>query len=124
MLLITILFIIVLILIIVIANLGLGPTFFPFMYEISGADKVGHFLLIGILTFLVNIVLNRKMVKLLSRNVLLGSMIIMVIVTIEEFSQIFLQYRAFSLIDLLFDYLGIFVFGYLTRLVKQQSKNT
>jgi len=110
---ITILFIMFLIQIVIIANLGLGLTFFPFIYKIPGGDKIGHFFLMGILSYLVNYVLKSKRIKVGSINFLLGNVIVMAVVTIEEISQIFLEYRAFSLVDLLFDYLGIFLFGYL-----------
>lgn len=113
MILITIAFVVFLTLIVIVANLGLGTTYFPFMYGVPGGDKLGHFLLIGILSFLVNYVLKTKRIKILSRFVLLGNIIVLVIVTIEEITQIFLIYRAFSIMDLVFDYLGIFVFGYL-----------
>ena len=113
----TITFVLLLLIIVLIANLGLGSMFFPFMYEVPGADKVGHFLLIGILSFLVNYVLRARSFTIFSRSVLQGSIIILIFVTIEEFSQIFLSSRAFSIMDLLFDYLGIFVFGFIARYV-------
>ena len=112
---ITIVFIVFLILIVIIANLGLGPSFFPFIYHIPGGDKFGHFFLMGILSFLVNSVLKTRKIRIFSINLLLGTLIVMTIVTIEEFSQIFLDYRAFSFIDLLFDYFGIVLFGYLAK---------
>ncbi len=50
-------------------------------------------------------------------------MIVLVIVTIEEATQIFLTYRAFSIMDLVFDYLGIFVFGYLAdKIIKRHHR--
>ncbi len=60
------LFILVLILIVVIANLGLGSTYFTFIYNIPGLDKIGHFFLMGILSFLVNFLLKAKKVQILS----------------------------------------------------------
>ena len=108
----TMLFIGFLILIVVVANLGLGPTIFPFIYLIPGGDKIGHFLLMGLLSFLVNTLLKGTRTQILSFELLKGSIIVGVIVTLEELSQLFLMYRAFSLIDLIFDYAGIFIFGY------------
>ena len=53
-------FILVLILIVVIANLGLGSTYFPFIYSVPGLDKIGHFFLMGVLSFLINLLLKAK----------------------------------------------------------------
>ena len=120
---ITIVFIGFLILIVIVANLGLGPSLFPFIYQIPGGDKIGHFLLMGILSFLVNSVLETRKIRIYSINFLLGSLIVMAIVTIEEFSQIFLEYRAFSFIDLLFDYFGIVLFGYLAEYLQNRQRD-
>ena len=108
----TSIFIVFLIFIVIVANLGLGPYFFPFIYNVPGADRLGHFFLMGTLSFLVNSSLITKRIRIFSIYFPLGSLIILAIVTIEELSQIFLVYRAFSIIDLLFDYIGIFLFGY------------
>ena len=60
-----------------------------------------------------------KTVKIWKLNLLVGSLIVALVVTLEEFSQLFIQYRSFDLTDLLFDYAGIFLFGqlayYLTK---------
>lgn len=106
-------FILTLILIVLIANLGLGRTYFPFIYDVPGVDKVGHFLLMGILSFLVNLLLKTKRVQISSLNILLGSLLVTFVVVLEELSQIFLIYRAFSWLDLAFDLGGIFLGGHL-----------
>ena len=119
----TLVFIVFLISIVIIANLGLSPIVFPLIYKIPGGDKLGHFFLMGILSFLVNSALITKIKKRYSKYILRGSLFIMAIVTIEEFSQIFLEYRAFSVIDLLFDYLGIILFGYLAHYFQNRQSN-
>ena len=96
-------FILVLILIVVIANLGLGSTYFPFIYSIPGLDKIGHLFLMGVLSFLVNFLLKAKKVQILSFSFLLGSLVVILVVALEELSQLFLIYRAFSWLDLVFD---------------------
>jgi len=116
-------FILVLILIVVIANLGLGSTYFPFIYNIPGLDKIGHFLLMGVLSFLVNFLLKAKKVQILSFNILKGSLVVILVVTLEELSQLFLIYRAFSWLDLVFDLGGIFLGGQLAAwLNKRQAQ--
>jgi polysaccharide biosynthesis protein VpsQ len=104
-------FILVLILIVVIANLGLGLIYFPFIYNVPGLDKVGHFFLTGMLSFLVNHLLKAKKVQLFSLDFLSGSLIVFLVVSLEELSQLFLTYRAFSWLDLIFDIGGILLGG-------------
>ena len=73
-------------------------------------DKLGHFFLMGLLSFVVNSSFPGLRVKLWS-TVLKGSLIVASLVTLEEFSQLFITFRSFDPGDLLFDYLGIIIFG-------------
>ena len=84
---------------------------FSAIRNIPAGDKVGHFLLMGLLSLLVNLSLRCRTVRLFARHVLFGSLIVWLAVTLEELSQIFLRYRSFDPVDLLFDYLGIWAFG-------------
>lgn len=116
----TVLFIILLVLIILAANLGLGPVLFTFLDGIPGGDKLGHFVLMGILSFLVNYLLGGKRIHIRSIHIPTGTAIVMAIVTLEEISQIFLEHRGFSLGDLFFDYAGIIIFGYLAEFLHRR----
>lgn len=84
------------------------------------ADKAGHFLLMGILSLLVNLALSCRKTRVGRLSLLTGSLIVALVVTLEEFSQIFVRYRSFDPVDLVFDYAGILLFGvlasYLTKL--------
>jgi hypothetical protein len=111
----TIAFVILLICIIAIANAGLGSAVFAFLDYIPGGDKTGHFLLIGLLSLLVNLRMGAKTTTLKSVTVLKGSLTVTILVIAEELSQLFLKYRAFDLVDLIFDAAGIFVFGRLAK---------
>jgi polysaccharide biosynthesis protein VpsQ len=84
---------------------------FSIIRNLPGGDKYGHFLLMGLLSFLINTSLRCRKLDVRAKRVLLGSGIVSLAVTLEEVSQIFMQYRSFDLVDLLFDYLGIWVFG-------------
>lgn len=116
------LFILVLILIVLIANLGLGPDYFPLIYTIPGFDKVGHFFLMGVLSFLVNLLLKAEKTKLFSLDFLIGSLVVILVVTLEELSQLFLIHRAFSWVDLVFDLGGIFLGGRLANWLLTKSE--
>jgi polysaccharide biosynthesis protein VpsQ len=91
---------------------------FSIVRTVPGGDKFGHFLLMGLLSFLLNTSLRCRKLDVRAKHVLLGSVIVSVAVTLEEVSQIFIQYRSFDLLDLLFDYLGIWVFGKMALYVR------
>ena len=76
----------------------------------------------GVLSFLVNLTLSARSFQIWKFRYLLGSLIVLVIVTLEEFSQIFIRGRAFDLTDLIADYLGIFLFGELAGFVYRRGK--
>ena len=84
---------------------------FSMIRNVPGGDKYGHFLLMGLLSFLLNTSLRCRELDVRATHLLLGSAIVSMAVTLEEVSQIFMQYRSFDLVDLFFDYLGIWVFG-------------
>lgn len=77
------------------------------------ADKAGHFLLMGLFSLLLNLSLSARRVKVENLSLLVGSLVVAFVVTLEEFSQIFVRYRTFDLFDLACDYAGIFLFGQL-----------
>ncbi len=90
-----------------------------FVGNIPFGDKLGHFFLIGIFAFLLNLSLNCRKVW----RVLIGSLIVSAIVTLEEFSQIFIRGRSFDLTDLVADFLGILIFGKLAEIILSGFKN-
>lgn len=117
-------FVLILILIVIVANLGLGTLLFPFVYYIPWGDKLGHLILMGILSFLVNLAMGASKVRILSKYFLKGSLFVLVVVTLEEFTQLFLKFRGFSMIDLIFDYAGIIAFGKLAEVVVRRRRQS
>ena len=95
-----------------------------FVGNIPYGDKLGHFCLMGGFSFLLNLVLKAKTFRLLKINVLLGSLIVLLVVTIEEFSQLFVSGRSFDWSDLVFDYMGIFIFGKLAEFLYRRKAQT
>lgn len=91
-----------------------------FVGSIPYGDKLGHFFLMGIFSFLVNLVLQARTVGFGKIHYLLGSLIVFIIVALEEFSQLFIRGRSFDLTDLLADTLGILFLGELARLVSNK----
>jgi polysaccharide biosynthesis protein VpsQ len=105
-------FFLVLIAIIVAADKGRLPHFLRVFYDFPGGDKVGHFVLMGILSFLVTMTLPLWPANKPWLSLLIGTVIIMVAATIEEASQGFFPARTLSWADLASSYAGIVSFGY------------
>ena len=103
--------------IVVIANVKSTQYLLRFGGGIPYFDKIAHFFLMGIFSLLVNLLLKAKVVSFWKLRYLLGTLIVLTVVTIEEFSQIFVSGRSFDLGDLVADYLGIFLFGELARFI-------
>ncbi len=115
----TILFILFMLAIILLADLGTIPAPVKMIYRFPNGDRVGHFILYGILTFLVNVTFPRQ-VRIARMDIFYGSMVIAALATLEEFSQLFLPHRTFDLIDLTFTLLGIACADWLVRLLRKQ----
>ena len=80
-------------------------------------DKMGHFLLYGMLALLVNLAFQNARWEVRRFSFLKGSALVIVFAVAEEFTQIFLASRSFELADILCDLLGIYVFGRLAAWV-------
>ncbi len=109
--------------IIVLADLGILSQLLSFVYQVPYGDKAGHFILYGILTFLINLTTfearpdqNRKMVA-----IKIG-LVLALLIGLEEFSQRFFVDRTFSLLDLSFSYLGVIVFSWLALKIKSRTR--
>jgi VanZ family protein len=115
----TILFIVFIIVVIVFANNGkLGSL--HFIYDFPNGDKAGHFILFGILAFLLDLTVfqalpyaDRKRVA-----VMIG-LILALLIGLEEFSQKFIPERTCSLFDLLASCVGVFFFSWLALKTKR-----
>lgn len=95
-----------------------------FVGGIPYGDKLGHFFLMGGFSLLLNLVLDAKNVDLWKFRCLLGSLIVAIVVTLEEISQIFVAGRTFDGGDLVFDYLGIFIFGEAARFICRRKNGS
>ena len=109
--LITIFYVCFILFVIALANQGELGVLAVIVYEVPYTDKLGHFILMGLLAFFLNLSLKCSTISIWNSNFLKGSIIIFILVTLEEFSQLLVETRTFDLMDLFADYLGIFVFG-------------
>jgi VanZ family protein len=106
--------------IIILANMGLLDIL-GFVNAIPYGDKAGHFILYGILTFLID----RSFLPAKTGNhspalepgpkliVLRIALILALLIGLEEFSQRYFENRTSDWVDLLFSFLGVAFFSWL-----------
>ena len=110
----TLLFALFIVAIVVVANLDKFPKPLKYLYDFPGGDKVGHFSLFGILSFL----LNRSALTLYpkrnpARLTLTVSLLLSIVIGLEEWSQSLFPARTMSATDLIASYAGVAVFAFL-----------
>jgi VanZ family protein len=108
------LFFLLIVAIVVGANIDMLPRSLERLYYFPGGDKAGHFILFGILSFL----LNKSALTLLpkripARLVLTVSLFLAILIGLEEWSQSLFPARTMSLSDLFASYAGVSVFALL-----------
>ena len=108
--------------IVLLADSGHGGWLFKLAYTLPDGDKLGHFILMGTLSFLVNLLLRAAPTRLYRFTVMKGSTIVMGIVTLEECSQVFFKARTFDLLDLAADAFGIWAFARLANLYLRRKR--
>ena len=113
----TVVYVLILGAIILLVNWGVGQPLVGWAAVVPGGDKTVHFLLLGLLSFMVNMTLRARRVHIGPLPLLEGTLLVGAAATLEELSQLLLQWRDFSLLDLLADYLGIFLAGRLALLI-------
>jgi len=110
----TLLFLLFIIAIVIGANTDQFPRVLKSLYDFPGGDKIGHFILFGTLSFL----LNKSSLMLLpkwnpARLFLTVSLLLAILIGLEEWSQSLFPARTMSIIDLIASCLGVFVFALL-----------
>ena len=104
---------------VILADAGLLPSFVRTFYDFPNGDKLGHFILYGLLNFF----LTRAFLSSLPSRprgwvTLSVGLTLAFFIALEEFSQIFFTLRTFSLIDLLASFLGVIVGGWVVYKTK------
>ena len=99
--------------IVVLANRGMASRMFAAAGWVPFGDKVGHMVLMGLLAFFLNGALCCRTVPFVRWRLLVGSLFAYLIVFTEEVSQLGMASRTFDVYDLLFDAVGISLFGQL-----------
>lgn len=97
------------------ADTGTMPSAIRAVYNFPYGDKVGHFVLYGMLALLLNGAAHQRTIKLLDRPLVIGSLIAASLALIEEITQIYFPNRSFDLIDLGAGLFGIWFAGNFSR---------
>lgn len=106
------------------ATQGTLPFFIRRLYLFPGGDKLGHFVLLGIASFFANQLLYPRHFLVFGKVFFVGTLIVLVAITAEEISQMFLAHRTFDLVDLSFSYLGIIAGDVVVRVLKRKRNVT
>jgi len=97
---------------IILADADLLPDFVNAIYDFPNGDKVGHFVLYGLLNFFITRAFLSSLPTRRGGWVTLSvGLILALFVALEEFSQMFFVARTFSLLDLTASLLGIVIGG-------------
>jgi len=93
--------------IVMIADAGNGTPWWSFIHRIPFGDKVGHLGLIGTMSFLCNLAFPSRKPGFLLRTTTLTTLVLLVLVSLEELSQGFINTRTLDLFDWLADLAGL-----------------
>ena len=110
--------------IVIIVDSGITASFrYWLRINIPNLDKVGHFLGMGLLVFLMLKSFIYSDDRRFVRKVILIIGLLFLLATAEEFSQKLLRYRSFELWDLAANYMGILMFAMAFLLLKIRKMN-
>lgn len=111
----TVVFSVLIITIITLANYGWLGAHLGWLYTVPGGDKLAHFLLIGTLAALAELSTGGHRWRWGNDNLPSASLVVTVLVVLEEVSQAWIPTRTFSLVDLGANLAGIALLGSLAR---------
>ena len=89
-------FVVFLAMIIILADYRHLPSFITMLYSFPYGDRIGHFVLFGLLLLLLRIAFPVPLIRIMNRNFPVLTLVLAVIIVVEEISQIFIPARTFS----------------------------
>lgn len=92
------------------ANAGQQHALIDFVRDLPHGDKVGHFLLFGLLALFLNLALRFRCISVARISLPVASLLVCGVAVSEEISQIYLPTRSFDLMDIAADFAGITFF--------------
>ncbi len=94
---------------------NLGPLMMA--YDFPYGDKIGHIVLYGTLTLLVNLAVYQLRGRSSTRSVLTVSGVMLMLVSLEELSQLMFPARTVDWLDLAASYIGVSYFACLSLFI-------
>ena len=117
---IAVLFFIFIITLILLADTGNLPHWVEAIYNFPNGDKLGHFILFGLLNFFITrAFLSSGPSKSPVWMTLSIGLILALLIAFEEWTQQFFRFRTYSLVDLLASCLGLVVAGWMALRLKK-----
>lgn len=105
------------------ADAGFSSSIYGFLKVIPHYDKIGHFLVYGFWSFLLNYSLNFRKMHFGTFKLFTGSFIALLILSFEEYSQSYFITRDCSIYDLMANYSGILIFGIISEKLRNYIKS-
>ena len=104
---------------VILADADLLPAYVHVIYDFPNGDKLGHFILFGLLTFFITRAFLSSLPSRPRGMVTLSvGLTLAFFIALEEFSQKFFATRTFSYLDLLASFLGQLVGGWVAYNIK------
>ncbi len=114
------LFLVLIIAIVILADTGNLPRFIYALYDFPNGDKLGHFILYGLLDFFLTRAFFSSFPSRPRGWVTLSiGLVLAFFITLEELSQKFIAARTFSFLDLFASFLGLLVGGWAAFKIKR-----
>ena len=106
--------------IIILADRNAFPPYIRAIYDFPNGDKVGHFILFGLLNFfIIRAFLSSPRTADPKRVALSVSLILALLIGAEEWSQRYFSVRTVDLVDLTASYLGLIVGSWIALRIKK-----
>lgn len=99
------------------ANTNQHTVFFDIVRSVPYGDKVGHFMLFGLLTLATNLASKLKVLNIYKFSIYWGTALVITFVVIEELSQYFIPTRTLDVVDFIANVAGIVTFTALSHIL-------
>ena len=106
--------------VIILADQNAIPSSIRALYDFPNGDKLGHFILFGLLNLILTLTFLLALPNRTSNRVALSVGLTLVLgIAIEEYSQQYFSARTFDLIDLTAGYFGLILGGWIAIRLKK-----
>ena len=114
-------FSIFIIVVIILADMGTLPGLIRGLYDFPNGDKLGHFILYGILSLLLNLAFTLHPSRNLPRTIWTVSLVLALLIGLEEWSQSLFDSRTMDIVDLLASYAGVTITAFVVWRIRKRA---